>query len=94
VFPLCLTRVLGPPYDEQEPGRIADLRFAHSLARIIAHEVVHAVAPAHPHAAAGLMHGQQKRAALLNEGMAIDPVCAAAFRAGLDSFDNALLGSR
>lgn len=92
IFPLWLTQVLGPPYDERPPGQIEDLRFAHSLARIIAHEVVHAVAPEHPHATSGLMHGQQNRATLLNEGMAIDPVCAEAFRSGLDLFQSGLAG--
>ena len=56
-----------------------------ALSRLIAHEVVHAVAPAHPHAASGLMRARQPRSFLLRQKMKMDPACVAAFEVGLAS---------
>ncbi len=54
-----------------------------ALSRLIAHELVHAVAPAHPHAASGLMRDRQPRSFLLKQKMRMDPKCVGAFKAGL-----------
>ncbi len=56
---------------------------AKALARILAHEVVHAVAPDHPHASSGLMVARFRRASLLRRQVRIDPGCARAFRRAL-----------
>jgi hypothetical protein len=54
-----------------------------ALARVVAHEVVHAITPDEPHAQAGLMHHSMNRAFLVGRRAAIDPRCAAAFLTGL-----------
>ncbi len=56
-----------------------------ALPRLIAHELVHAVAPAHPHAKSGLMRARQGRSFLLRQKMHMDPACIEAFRQGLAS---------
>jgi hypothetical protein len=48
-------------------------RLGTALGRIVAHEVVHAVAPALEHAPSGLMAPRLDRTALLQAQMAIDP---------------------
>jgi hypothetical protein len=54
-----------------------------ALARVIAHEIVHAVAPGHPHADEGLMNPSLSQAALLQSAIAVDPACARFFRSRL-----------
>lgn len=54
-----------------------------ALPRLIAHELVHAVAPDHPHAKTGLMRARQPRPFLLRQKMRMDPGCVAAFKRGL-----------
>lgn len=54
-----------------------------ALSRLIAHELVHAVAPDHPHATVGLMRARQPRSFLLKQRMRLDPGCVAAFERGL-----------
>jgi hypothetical protein len=56
---------------------------ARAVARIVAHEVVHAVVPDEPHASKGLMRHALGRKFLLGSHAAIDGRCAAAFRARL-----------
>ena len=53
-----------------------------ALGRVIAHEVVHALAPHHPHAAGGIMDGTQS-ARTLTRTTAMDEACAAAFIDGM-----------
>ncbi len=50
-----------------------------ALARVVAHEVVHAVAPEEPHTSSGLMHHSMGRAFLLGAHTPVDPGCARAF---------------
>ena len=54
-----------------------------ALARIIAHEVVHVVAPDHPHATSGLMVAQLRRRSLVRRNARVDPACALAYREAL-----------
>lgn len=66
---------------EEGSREIAELTLA--LARVLAHEIVHAVAPRHPHAAEGLMSPQQKRDSLLAGSFVLDELCVKAFLRGL-----------
>ena len=54
-----------------------------ALGRVIAHEIVHAVAPGHPHAHEGLMNPSLSQAALLQSSLPFDPSCARIFRSQL-----------
>ncbi|MDH3402532.1 MAG: hypothetical protein OEP45_02865 [Acidobacteriota bacterium] len=73
----ALREVLGGAPEEGE--------MALALARVLAHEVVHAVAPEHPHAAHGLMGARYQRRLLVKKRFRVDPACAAAFLDGLDA---------
>lgn len=53
-----------------------------ALGRVIAHEVIHALAPDHPHADEGVMLGTQKRATLTRPSR-IDDGCSLALLAAL-----------
>jgi len=57
--------------------------FARSLGRVIAHEVVHSVAPLHPHSNHGIMNSSQDRDSLIKTEGIVDPVCTQAFQTGL-----------
>lgn len=61
---------------------LQNVEVARALARVLAHEIVHAVAPAHPHASEGLMHRSQTRASLLKQPD-LDPGCREAVVAAL-----------
>ncbi len=54
-----------------------------ALARVVAHEVVHAVAPDEPHSASGLMHQSMGRRFLLGARVPIDPGCVRVFQRSL-----------
>jgi hypothetical protein len=72
--------VLGRPREiAAEESEAVEGEVALALARVIAHEVVHAVAPDHPHAETGMMSGRQKRKSLLAKRFRLDPGCAGAF---------------
>ena len=58
--------------------------FARSLGRVLAHEVVHAIAPEQPHAIDGLMSCLLKRNHLLAPRAELDPESASVFLAELD----------
>lgn len=55
-----------------------------ALARVIVHEIVHAVAPGHPHSEGGLMNPSLSPAALLQSSAEVDPACARTFRSRLE----------
>jgi hypothetical protein len=55
-----------------------------ALARVVAHEVVHAVAPDEPHTNSGLMHHSMDRSFLLGMKAPIGPDCGRAFVRRLD----------
>jgi plasmid stabilization system protein ParE len=84
VFLEQVRSVLGHLADRnpsQAPREHAEL--ATALARILAHELVHLVAPDHPHATSGLMVANLRRSSLLKRRARIDPACAQAFRRAL-----------
>ncbi len=56
-----------------------------ALGRVIVHEVIHAIAPAHLHAEVGIMRGHQNRHSLIVEEARLDGRCATAFRQGIGS---------
>jgi len=58
---------------------------AQALGRVMVHEVIHAVAPAHLHAEVGIMRGHQNRHSLIVEEASLDGRCVTAFRQGLGS---------
>jgi hypothetical protein len=57
--------------------------FGRALGRVVAHELVHAIAPARPHVKGGLMAAQMGRALLLDPHIAIDGATSEAFRTAL-----------
>lgn len=62
-------------------GEAQDLALA--LARVVAHEVVHAIAPDEPHSRGGLMSHSLSRGYLLGRRIPFDSKCAASFLARL-----------
>ena len=54
-----------------------------AIGRVVAHEVIHAVAPGSPHAASGLMRRQLNRGELLRHWIPLDPSSTAAFVSAL-----------
>jgi len=53
--------------------------YPRALGRVVAHELVHAIAPTEPHAARGLMQANLTGAVLTGPRLAIDEGCARAF---------------
>lgn len=70
---------LGPLVSEQSEMGIA-------LGRVVAHEVVHAIAPDEPHARKGLMNHSFDRAFLLGNHATLDERCSRAFLSRLSAF--------
>jgi hypothetical protein len=64
----------GGPRTEAEAQELAL-----AVARVAAHEVVHAIAPDEPHSQGGLMNHSLSRGFLLGRRLPVDPQCAAAF---------------
>jgi hypothetical protein len=50
-----------------------------AMARILAHEIIHVIAPAHPHASDGLMNPRLTRAYLTDDEVNLDQDCTDAF---------------
>lgn len=50
-----------------------------AMARIIAHELIHVIAPNHPHAEDGLMFGHMDRGRLLRRRLEVDSECVREF---------------
>jgi hypothetical protein len=60
-----------------------------AVGRVVAHEVIHALAPGHPHASGGLMAPTLDRWALLGRRRPPEPRCVRAVLAGLSSLSAA-----
>ena len=58
-------------------------KVARAFARVVAHELVHALAPGHSHAARGLMRSALNRKFLLAEELPVDPECRAALASAM-----------
>jgi len=68
------------------PYRITPLQrheLATAVGRVVAHEVIHAVAPAHPHGAEGIMQHRLSELQLVRGKLEISPRCLSAFVEGL-----------
>lgn len=70
IFYPRVRRALGHRDLGNSPRRVAEL--SRALARIVAHEVVHALAPERGHAESGLMSGKLTRQELLSKGIDLD----------------------
>lgn len=87
VFPARVAQVVGAQKYLKFPRRARrDPRLARALARVIAHEIIHAVAPDHLHGQDGLMHASQTRASLLEPGSEVDSACLAVFETRLPEY--------
>lgn len=87
IFPARVAQVVGAQKTLKFPRRARrDPRVARALARVIAHEVIHAVAPDHLHGENGLMRDRQSRASLLEPGSEVDSACLAAFETRLPEY--------
>jgi hypothetical protein len=67
---------------QQWPSLPAPL-LARAVGRILAHELVHLIAPDLPHAAEGLMRASMGRSQLLEEGLGLDPALGPTLRGRL-----------
>jgi hypothetical protein len=74
---------LGRPGRPGPPDPELDLSLARALARVAAHEIVHAMAPDEPHASEGLMRHALGKKFLLGAQAPIDARCARTFLARL-----------
>ncbi|MFQ5789794.1 MAG: hypothetical protein ACE5JI_04885 [Acidobacteriota bacterium] len=63
-----------------------------ALARVILHEIVHAIVPTHPHAPEGIMNQRLTRSDLLQREVSLDEGCLQVFLAGLVAMETALWG--
>jgi hypothetical protein len=80
VFLRSVRWTLGHDLWRRRPAADAESReMALALARVVAHEVVHSIAPDEPHSHGGLMRHSLNRSFLLGKGAPLDPQCAAAF---------------
>jgi hypothetical protein len=73
---LAREEFLSPPQQQE---------FARALGRVVAHEVVHVIAPEIPHARGGLMQPGMDRAALLRPGLGLESAQRRTFETGLAS---------
>ncbi len=84
VFPGRVLRVLDadrPP--GMPPADTYNLEIARAFARVVVHELVHALAPEHSHAEQGLMRGTLNRRFLLGHELPIDAACRVAISSAL-----------
>jgi hypothetical protein len=71
VFYPGVRRTLGYREDVTSPRQVAEL--SRALARVVAHEVIHVLAPERGHAESGLMSGNLGREELLADSIVLDP---------------------
>jgi len=84
VFPTRVLRVLGlDRRSGRPPLAFHNLETARALARVVVHELIHALSPDHSHAAGGLMRGTLNRKFLLRPDLPIDSECRAALQSAL-----------
>ncbi len=79
VFVNNVRAALGHDLLRPRPSLVEAPDLARAVARVAAHEIVHAIAPGEPHARDGLMSQALSRHFLLGERATIDPRCASAF---------------
>lgn len=87
VFPTRVARVVGARKYKNFSDRMPrDPRLERALGRVIAHEIVHVVAPDHRHGDDGIMQEIQSRNSLLGPEPRVDPTCMAVFQAHLPEY--------
>lgn len=87
VFLPAVRAALGLPARADSLLSAADgAALARALARVIAHETIHAVAPDHPHSRHGLMASRMDRSELLSTRVRIDEASRSALFTGLDAW--------
>jgi hypothetical protein len=69
--------------DGELPAAGLDRDLGLALGRVVAHEVIHAIAPDEPHARNGLMSHAMNRTFLVSEKAPLDGRCGRAFLAAL-----------
>jgi hypothetical protein len=79
VFLSSVRWTLGDPAPERPLNARQEREVALALARVVAHEVVHAIAPDEPHSRGGLMNHSLNRAFLLGPRSPLTGPCARAF---------------
>lgn len=90
VFPARVARVVGARrYTEFSDRMPRDSRLQRALGRVIAHEIVHVVAPDHRHGDEGIMQESQSQTSLLGPDPRVDPACTVAFQTGLPKYISA-----
>jgi len=84
-----ILRTLALEFDNSRmPSARETMLLARGLGRVVAHEIVHAVAPDAPHAATGLMQLQLNRAHLQMPSLRLSTESTNALQAGLRSNEN------
>jgi hypothetical protein len=88
VFYPGVRRTLGHREEVLSPRQVAEL--SRALARVVAHEVVHVLAPERGHAESGLMSGNLGRKELLADAIVLDPRSRESARARLEALESSL----
>ena len=88
VFVPNVAWTLGMPARPELWSQRQRRELARALGRVITHELVHALAPDHPHST-GLMNSTLGRDALLREGLRLDGSAVRAFRSALSPLPKA-----
>ena len=87
IFYAGVTNTLGFEPAPLRPGDSEERAFylARAIARVLAHEIIHAIAPPHPHASSGLMNPRLTRSHLTAEEVIVDSGSVKAFVAALNN---------
>ena len=87
IFPPAVMRTLYRLPEEIGANHLLMMNrlLARALGRVIGHEIIHAVAPDHPHTPNGLMQARLSRFSLGGEELAVESRCARVFLAHLQS---------
>jgi hypothetical protein len=84
-----ILRTLALEFDNSRmPSARETMLLARALGRVVAHEIVHAVAPDAPHAATGLMQLQLNRAHLQMPSLRLSTESTNALQTGLRNNEN------
>lgn len=84
VFPERVLQVMEPHRQADRPPKY-NRTMARAFAKVVVHELVHAIAPEHSHSVRGLMRSTLDRAFLLDPELQIDAGCRAAIVGALQA---------
>jgi hypothetical protein len=87
IFPPAIMRTLHRLPEEVRTAFLPKQNrlWARALGRVISHEIIHAIAPEHPHTPGGLMQARLGRSSLNEPELTVDPLSAAVFLAHLQA---------